>query len=160
MKHSNAKGMEMALDATIDAREMTKDKHGCSGRTIPAEWERLELSLRCGKKVNVFHVGDTVMLIRANGREAWDSIDSWLKNGKYTTPVRGSTKVIGVITELGKLLADVGLANAIKQYTAAHCVCCCCGAYLTDDESKLRGIGPVCVQKIHGMALMRVLFAG
>ncbi len=144
----------------IDAREMTKDAHGYTGRNIPADWQRLELSLRCGKKVNVYHVGDTVMLIRAHGREAWDSIDSWLKDGKYTTPIRGSSKVVGVITELGKLLANIGLSAALKEYTASHGVCCCCGAYLTDTESKLRGIGPICVQKVHGMALMRVLFGG
>ena len=148
------------LYTTIDSREMTKDKYGYSGRNIPADWQRLELSLRCGKKVHVYHVGDTVMLIRANGREAWDSIDSWLKDGRYTTPIRGSAKVVRVIQELGKLLAKVGLADAIRQYTALHGVCCCCGAFLTDAESKLRGIGPVCVRKVHGMALMRVLFGG
>ena len=41
----------------------------------------------------------------------------------------------------------LALDKFLKEYGNATGVCACCGATLTNDESKARGVGPVCAGK-------------
>lgn len=57
--------------------------------------------------------------------------------------VRGWDRELAILTALG---ADV--VAAVERYGREITVCGICGRTLTDEESRARGIGPVCADKI------------
>lgn len=145
----------------VDAYDLTRDNRGYGGMNIPKEWERVELSVRAGRKISVYVCDGVAMLIRAwYGANSWDTCDSWLKNGEYTRPNRGPVKIVNAIRALTDRIVKHGLTDAVKAYGDEHVMCCCCGAALTDQASRIRRIGPVCVRKIEAMRIMKYLFGG
>ncbi len=150
-----------SIPKNVDAYDLTRDNRGYGGMNIPKEWERVELSVRAGRKISVYVCDGVAMLIRSwYGANSWDTCDSWLKNGEYTRPNRGPKKVYDAIVALGKRIQSHGLTDAVKAYGYEYVMCCCCGATLTDQASRIRRIGPVCVRKIEAIRIMKYLFGG
>lgn len=59
------------------------------------------------------------------------------------TRIQDLEAMIAVVSSFLHLPAD----EAVKDLGRTVNQCMCCGAFLTDPESKLRGIGPVCIKK-------------
>jgi hypothetical protein len=140
--------------ATFDTwRFLANNRYG-----IPAEWEFVEVSAGCGRKIRIYSADGTVVLIRARtGRNSWDTCDSYLRGGRLQDPKRGPAKVAAAISNLAKAANAGGLAGALASIKEGG-ICCICGANLKDPESIQRGIGPECIKKVQARAIMAILF--
>lgn len=148
------------------SRDCWREVYGTYGRDygrIPASWDSVEISIRVGRKIRIYTDTKTneVVLLRAyTGREAWNTCDCWLKDGKLQHARRGPMKIYQAMNSLADNINANGLAAALQVYRDKYVMCCCCGAELTDPVSRQRGIGPVCHKKIGVAKLMSYLFGG
>ena len=125
--------------------------------SIPATWTKMTISIGCGRKIDVWQDGPTVVLLRCQyGRNPWDTADCWLDEKGLGQPARGPQRVRAALTALSDRINRQGLTVALQEYRAQG-ICCCCGASLTDEVSKLRGIGPECIKKIEAQRILAVL---
>lgn len=121
--------------------------------------EVLTLSIGCGSKLDIYIVGEVVIAIEARARRnSWDVSRMILeKTGTYSRCWRGSRKVIEAMYALALRLEEQPLGLALGYYRSVG-MCCICGAVLTDQVSRARGIGPECIKKVHATKLMRYVF--
>jgi len=128
--------------------------------TIPAGWTWFEISVKASRKIRIFQVGETVVLLRAmTGSNSWDTCDSWLEDGKLKKPVRGGQMIRDAITALADRINREGLNKALQAYRDEKCICVMCGANLTDPVSKFNGIGPECMNRVESVALLARLLS-
>lgn len=125
--------------------------------SVLPSWQRTTISIGCGRKIDIYQEGQTVVLLRSQyGRNPWDTADCWLDEKGLGQPARGPQRVRDAMTALSDRINRQGLTLALQAYKDQG-ICCCCGATLTDEVSKLRGIGPECIKKIEAQRILALL---
>ena len=106
--------------------------------------EPINISMNAGVKITIWVTTEGQPVVISTSKN--DVINHVNAEGAFGSN-HSTGKIAGAMNLLASRINEVGLVEAIRQ-VGNGVFCACCGCPLTDDLSVMRGLGPVCWNKL------------